>query len=547
MPDEKMPAEPGQDASTQADAETTAAAPAMEGAAAPITPIPAKGTAEVIRCASERKRAAFVALLDDAAFEKVLVFTRSKRSVDRIAGFLSGIGIAAHGVHANTSDESRALALSAIRDGKARVLVVTDVSASGLDTGPVTHVVHFEQPNTIDEYDGRLMLVRTAEPPLGLVVFAAIEEKESVAAIEARLGAPLAFRALPPGTERVMKQLEGKTAKTKSSGPGEGAAKFERGTRSIDKGRRNDRPIAGRPAPWRAPREGDPGGNDRDERGGSGPARGGYRGRDGGDGYRSDRGGYRGDRGGDRDRPRGRWGDRDRDERPRFRDDDRRSPQDEAAASAGESSDVTSETMSTEAAAPERRDERPSSGRWERRDDRGPPRGRFSRDGDRRGGRGREDRGGFGRGREDRGGFGRGREDRGGFGRGREDRGGFGRGREDRGARGGFGRGRDDRGSDGDRGRWRSREDRDGERGGERGDDRPAWKPREDRGGFGRGREDRGGRGGFGRGRDGGGRGGDRGSRSFGRSSGGRGGDRGRGREDRGADRGRDTDTSNDE
>jgi superfamily II DNA/RNA helicase len=502
MPDDTIPAGAGNDASTQADAankaaETATNEPAAQAETPLIVAIPAKGPAEVLRVATERKRAAFVAMLDDTAFERVLVFTRSKRSVDRIAGFLSGIGIAAHGVHANTSAESTALALAAMREGKARVLVVTDVSAAGLDTGPLTHVVHFEQPNTIDEYEGRLARVRNDEPPVGLVVLAAVEEKDSVAAIEARLGSTLAVRPLPKGTDRVLQMLEGKASRPSTD---RGTPKFERGTGTVERSRRNDRPVGGRPEPWRARDDRDGGERPRrpfDRDGGDRPPRrdfdrdgggGGYRGRSsygdrdgsGGRGRYGGRGGYRdrggfGDRGGDRgDRPRfSRDGDR-----PHRRDWDDRSRDDGEAKRAGERAEI------------ERRDP-PILTEGSPHDAAAPAADRAARP--------------------------------------EGDRNSFRRPREDRGDRGGHG----DRG---DRPQWRSRDDRGGDRdGGDRGNDRPrgSWRPREDgdrrSSGFGRDRDSggRGGdRGGY-RGRDGGDRGSDQGG-FRGRSGGGfgRGGDR---------------------
>ncbi|MGH7094965.1 MAG: DEAD/DEAH box helicase, partial [Stellaceae bacterium] len=87
----------------------------------------------VVFVASERKRGLLTSFLRDPAFERVLVFTRTKHGADRVVRHLDGSGIAAAAIHGNKSQPQRERALAAFRSGDARVLVATDIAARGID------------------------------------------------------------------------------------------------------------------------------------------------------------------------------------------------------------------------------------------------------------------------------------------------------------------------------------------------------------------------------------------------------------------------------
>ncbi len=86
----------------------------------------------------------------------VMVFTRTKRSADRIAGDLTDRGFAAAAVHGDLGQGARERALRAFRSGKVDVLVATDVAARGIDVTGVTHVVNYECPDDEKAYLHRI-------------------------------------------------------------------------------------------------------------------------------------------------------------------------------------------------------------------------------------------------------------------------------------------------------------------------------------------------------------------------------------------------------
>jgi superfamily II DNA/RNA helicase len=81
-----------------------------------------------------------------------IVFCRTKRAADQVAGALTTRGFAAAAVHGDLGQGQRERAMRAFRSGKVDVLVATDVAARGLDVDDVTHVVNYECPEDDKAY-----------------------------------------------------------------------------------------------------------------------------------------------------------------------------------------------------------------------------------------------------------------------------------------------------------------------------------------------------------------------------------------------------------
>jgi ATP-dependent RNA helicase RhlE len=102
------------------------------------------------------KRALLAELLQSPDMDRVIVFTRTKRGADRVAGDLGKAGIVAEALHGNKSQNARQRALDTFRQGRARVLVATDIAARGIDVADVSHVVNYELPNEPESYVHRI-------------------------------------------------------------------------------------------------------------------------------------------------------------------------------------------------------------------------------------------------------------------------------------------------------------------------------------------------------------------------------------------------------
>jgi ATP-dependent RNA helicase RhlE len=123
--------------------------------------VPAKRTADkidqkVFHVPTSEKRALLARLLGDTDFERVLVFTRTKHTANRVAEHLEKSGFSADAIHGNKSQNARQRALQRFKSGDARILVATDIAARGIDVDHVSHVINFELPNEPESYVHRI-------------------------------------------------------------------------------------------------------------------------------------------------------------------------------------------------------------------------------------------------------------------------------------------------------------------------------------------------------------------------------------------------------
>lgn len=95
-------------------------------------------------------------LLIQEGFDKVLVFGRTKRGIERLARQLSERGFAIAALHGNKSQNQRQRALAEFKQNKVNILLATDIAARGLDIENVTHVINYDLPETYDDYVHRI-------------------------------------------------------------------------------------------------------------------------------------------------------------------------------------------------------------------------------------------------------------------------------------------------------------------------------------------------------------------------------------------------------
>jgi superfamily II DNA/RNA helicase len=96
------------------------------------------------------------ALLEKEHFQKVLVFTRTKRGADRLSEYLIQERFTVACIHGDKEQRQRQKALDAFKDNRIQILVATDVAARGLDIPNVSHVINFDMPQTYEDYVHRI-------------------------------------------------------------------------------------------------------------------------------------------------------------------------------------------------------------------------------------------------------------------------------------------------------------------------------------------------------------------------------------------------------
>ncbi len=109
------------------------------------------------------KNALLLELLRQPKFTRVLVFARMKDGANLLTNFLKLAGVKVAKLHSSRSQEQRLQALQDFKDGKAQVLVATDIVARGIDIDGVTHVVNYDFPVNPEDYVHRIGRTGRAE------------------------------------------------------------------------------------------------------------------------------------------------------------------------------------------------------------------------------------------------------------------------------------------------------------------------------------------------------------------------------------------------
>ena len=85
-----------------------------------------------------------------------MVFTRTKRTAQKVADELNERGFAVGAVHGDLGQIAREKALKSFRTGEINVLVATDVAARGIDIDDITHVINYQIPEDDQAYVHRI-------------------------------------------------------------------------------------------------------------------------------------------------------------------------------------------------------------------------------------------------------------------------------------------------------------------------------------------------------------------------------------------------------
>jgi superfamily II DNA/RNA helicase len=85
-----------------------------------------------------------------------MIFTRTKRTAQKVADELAERGFKVGAVHGDLAQIAREKALKAFRNGDVDVLVATDVAARGIDIDDITHVVNYQIPEDEQAYVHRI-------------------------------------------------------------------------------------------------------------------------------------------------------------------------------------------------------------------------------------------------------------------------------------------------------------------------------------------------------------------------------------------------------
>jgi ATP-dependent RNA helicase DeaD len=105
---------------------------------------------QVLQVAPQDVENAIINVLRFHEAQNALVFANTRASVNRLTARFANRGFAVVSLSGELSQSERTHALQAMRDGRARVCVATDVAARGIDLPSLDLVVHAELPTNVE-------------------------------------------------------------------------------------------------------------------------------------------------------------------------------------------------------------------------------------------------------------------------------------------------------------------------------------------------------------------------------------------------------------
>src|SRR4051812_46428221 len=106
--------------------------------------------------ARPHKAAALERVLETENAASALVFCRTRLEVETLVETLNAHGHNAEALHGGMEQRARDRVMAKFRDGKADLLVATDVAARGLDIERLSHVINYDVPNSSETYLHRI-------------------------------------------------------------------------------------------------------------------------------------------------------------------------------------------------------------------------------------------------------------------------------------------------------------------------------------------------------------------------------------------------------
>ena len=179
--------------------------------------------------AAESKTALLLDLLEQERgnFERVLVFTRTRRGAERLSHILSAREHKANRIHADRTQREREAALRGFREGETRVLVATDIAARGIDVDSISHVINYDVPEQPEDYVHRIGRTGRAGKAGRAITLVTPVDELSMRAIERLTGQAVARVLLPNfgGVSQTL-NIQSKPAGAQRRGVGTGRRSF---------------------------------------------------------------------------------------------------------------------------------------------------------------------------------------------------------------------------------------------------------------------------------------------------------------------------------
>ena len=158
-------------------------------------------------------------LLTGETVSRGLVFTRTKRSADRLMRTLKESSIDVDVIHSDRSQSERERALDRFKKGHVRVLVASDIASRGLDVDDISHVINYDMPEEPETYVHRIGRTGRAGASGRAFSFCGIEERCYLDQIEKLIRRPLPATSDHPFPSPVPRAASATAVATAPAGP----------------------------------------------------------------------------------------------------------------------------------------------------------------------------------------------------------------------------------------------------------------------------------------------------------------------------------------
>ncbi|MCW8038215.1 MULTISPECIES: DEAD/DEAH box helicase [Acinetobacter] len=139
----------------------------------------------------EHKKKLLTHWLSAEDLDQAVVFASTQEDTDMLAEELAEAGLSVVALHGAMPQTVRNRRLRSIREGRAKILVATDVAARGLDVPTISHVINFGLPMKNEDYVHRIGRTGRAGRTGKAITLATYRERGKIRALEDYLDARL--------------------------------------------------------------------------------------------------------------------------------------------------------------------------------------------------------------------------------------------------------------------------------------------------------------------------------------------------------------------
>ncbi|MEG2357672.1 DEAD/DEAH box helicase [Acinetobacter sp.] len=139
----------------------------------------------------EHKKKLLTHWLSEEDMDQAVVFASTQEDTDMLAEELAEAGLSVVALHGAMPQTVRNRRLRSIREGRAKILVATDVAARGLDVPTISHVINFGLPMKNEDYVHRIGRTGRAGRTGKAITLATYRERGKIRALEDYLDARL--------------------------------------------------------------------------------------------------------------------------------------------------------------------------------------------------------------------------------------------------------------------------------------------------------------------------------------------------------------------